>query len=261
MIPVNLSSYHVIFYLFFMLVPSQVSAIVEMEGFHLGKREDGVSGRFELNAFNSSGNTEKNEISLGAKLEWKKAFHTLFGVVDYSYGQSQGEANINKGFVHLRYINQFHEELAGEIFLQSGKDEFRRLSFRGIAGTGLRYTVYEQQDKGAVYFGSGLFYEKEVLNRNDEPAEETVSETGRGNFYLILKFKLNEATTLVSSSYYQPNLRYSVDYRASESASLIVAINKSLALKLSAGITHDSQPPEDVERTDVTYKTSIIYQF
>lgn len=243
------------------IFPVTTMAIVDMEGLHLDKSQAGLSGRFELAAFSSSGNTEKNEASLGAKLEWKQVLHTFFGAVDYSYGQDQGESNIDKGFVHLRYIYQFHDVLASETFLQTDRDEFRRLSYRGIAGTGLRYSVYEQPDKGAAYLGAGLFYEKEVLNRDDDIIDETITETGRGNIYLILKYKINESTILTNSTYYQPDLRYSVDYRASESASLVVAINKSLALKLSAVATHDSQPPEEVEQTDTTYRTSILYQF
>lgn len=244
-----------------MLLPFSANAIVEMESIHLGKSDEGMSGRFEVSAFSSSGNTEKEEVSLGAKVQWQEELHIVYGVVDYSYGQDQGDTNINKGFFHLRYIYQFHNDFTSEIFLQTEKDEFRRLTYRRLAGVGLRYSIFEREDKGAIYFGAGLFYEKEQLIQDQKYTDENNVETGSANLYLILKYKLSDSTSLVSSTYYQPNLRYSVDYRASENASLVIAINKALALKLSAIATHDSQPPQGVEQTDITYKTSIVYQF
>jgi putative salt-induced outer membrane protein YdiY len=244
-----------------LLLPVPALAIVDMENVHLGKKQEGISGSFELSAYTTSGNTEKEEVSLGARLEWNRELHTLFGVVNYSYGENQDEVNIDKGFVHLRHVYQFHDVVASEIFAQSSQDKFRRLNYRGILGAGIRYNLFEQQDTSAVFLGAGAFYEKESLTRDDNDTEDVVTETGRANFYLVMKFRISDSTSFVSSTYYQPDLRYSVDYRVSENAGLIININKELAVKLGISATHDSQPPQDVEPTDATYTTSILYQF
>ena len=38
-------------------------------------------------------------------------------------------------------------------------------------------------------------------------------------------------------------------------------MTNALSLKLSLDLKHDSQPPQDVKKTDITYSTGIEYSF
>jgi len=66
---------------------------------------------------------------------------------------------------------------------------------------------------------------------------------------------------VLSTTYYQPAVDDFGDYRLLEDAALSVKMTDSLSLKVSLNLAHDSQPPQDVKKTDTTYSTGIEYSF
>ena len=110
------------------------------------------------------------------------------------------------------------------------------------------------------FLGVGAFYEKEKLT---DPAvnEDEVEENGRGNVYLVMKYHFGEQTQLLSSSYYQPKISESNDFRILERAGLSVPLAEKLSLQLSIDVSYDSEPPLGVRKTDTSYRTGISYQF
>jgi putative salt-induced outer membrane protein YdiY len=230
-------------------------AIVNIESARIQKKEDGFSGQLEVDASVQSGNTSNTRIGAGSRLQWIRGKVTDFIVLNYDYGESSSTRDINKAFLHGRHIVQRNEHWAWEAFGQLEQNEFTRLSFRALGGGGLRRTIREDADKGAMYVGVGGFYSTERLD------DDSVSNLVRVNTYLVFKHVFNPTTHFVSTTYYQPATTDFDDYRALEQAALTVAINKSLNLKLSVDIAHDSQPPAGVKSTDTTFRTGIEYRF
>ncbi len=236
------------------LISSNAFAIVNVENVRVQKKEDGFSGQLELDASLQSGNTNNTRIGIGSRLQWIRGYITDFMVLNSDYGESSGTRDINKAFLHGRHVVQRNDKWAWELFGQVEQDEFRRLSFRGLGGIGLRNTLTES-DKTAMYLGLGGFYSTERLDDN------TTDNLLRANIYFVIKHALNQNTRFISTTYYQPATSELGDFRALEQAALSVAISEKLNLKVSLDVAHDSKPPVGVKETDISFRTGIEYRF
>ncbi|WP_455207605.1 DUF481 domain-containing protein [Kaarinaea lacus] len=236
-------------------------AIVSMENVHLGKPPEGFSGAFDLSFDADYGNTEERTVSTGIKLQDTKARRINFVIANYEYGESSGSKIKNKSFLHYRHIYQRRMDYALEGFAQLSSNEFTRLNLRALAGGGVRLALGEITDTRAFLLGLGAFYEREDLDVDTTLGEDETSEAVRGNLYLVLKFNFNENVSLVSSTYYQPDFSQFSDFRAIEDLSLVSKLTERLALKIGLDVSHDSQPPPAVERTDASVRIGFSVGF
>lgn len=243
----------------FALFSSAAHAIVNMEDLHTGEPKPGFSGRVELSLSNSSGNTDKQEYSLGSRLQWHEDDITNYVLLSGSYGESNGVKNTEKGFAHLRHMRAMTPVVTAEGYAQAEYNKFARLEFRGLIGGGARFTLLPKADKGEIYLGLGAYYSEERID--DAYADGGTEQLWRANSYLVLKYQATESTTLVSTTYYQPALESFGDYRLMEQAAMKVKINDRLSLLVSADYRYDSEPPLGVEKGDLTYRTSLAFEF
>lgn len=234
-------------------------AIVNMEDLHTGTPREGFSGNVELSLSNTSGNTEKEDYALGTRLQWHKDKITDYLLLSSAYGESAGVKTTEKSFMHARHIYQFWPRVAAEGYVQAEQDTFARLEFRGLAGGGGRFTLYQQESRGVVYLGLGAYYSEERID--DSYPDGGTENLWRASSYLILKYQASENTALVSSTYYQPAFDGAKDFRLLEQAAMWVKLNDTLSLVLSADYRYDSEPPIGVEKRDVTYTTGFSLAF
>lgn len=243
--------------LFAMSAPS--ASIVNIEG----QREvsgEGFSGRFNLMLGGASGNTDKVNLRTGARLEWKRDTITDLGIVEYNYGETSDVRDTNRAFAHLRRTWQYRERRAVEGFGQIENNEFTRLSFRGLAGGGMRLTLTRGEDFRA-YLGLGAFAVREVLDDRPDVSDAGSRHFLRGNLYLSLNGNLNAYTTLYNTLYYQPALDDWPDVRVLNEAGLVIQLTRQIDLRSSVQVVYQSRPPQDVNETDVNYMTGIEYRF
>lgn len=245
----------------FLLLPCPGMAIVNMENLHLGQPQDGFSGKIVLSSSGASGNTEKSDVAVGTRLQWHKQKITDVVVLDYSRGSASGARYTDKGFFHFRHIHQLTPRAAAEGFLQAEQNEFTRLEFRGLAGGGARFSLGRHSAARAMFFGAGIFHVTETLAEQPGLTDDGTEKLSRANMYFVIKYQFNKQTKFLSSTYYQPAFGSSSDYRIFETVSLSVNLAKHLALKLGLEVVHDSQPPQAIENTDISYRTGISYEF
>jgi len=236
-------------------------AIVNMEGLHLGSPAPGFSGELEFSGTGASGNTEKYDLAAGTRLQWHQQKTTDFLLLDYRYGRVAGDTNTDKSFAHFRHIYETGPNLAWEVFVQAEQNEFTRMEFRGLGGAGARFGLGDKSPASARYLGVGAFYVSETLTKVPGLTDDGTERLWRANAYFVIKYKISDHAGFVSSTYYQPSLKDSGDYRLLETASLAVEITGKLLLKLSIEIVHDNEPPQAVESTDTSYRTGISYIF
>ncbi|WP_455366495.1 DUF481 domain-containing protein [Kaarinaea lacus] len=236
-------------------------AIVSMESVHLGKPPEGFSGAFDLGFDADYGNTEQRTISTGVKLQHTREKRINFVIANYEYGESSGSKTKNKSFLHYRHIYQRRTDHALEGFGQLSSNEFTRLNLRALAGGGVRLSLGKVTDKRAFLLGLGAFYEREDLDTDAALSEDKTSEAVRASTYLVMKFHFNDYVSLVSSTYYQPDLGSFSDFRAIEDMSLVSKLTDQLALKMGLFVGHDSDPPPAVERTDVSLNIGLSVEF
>ncbi|MDX8411343.1 MAG: DUF481 domain-containing protein [Mariprofundaceae bacterium] len=231
-------------------------AIVNVGSAQFGEVAEGLSVSVDIGLDGTSGNTDKFGFKAGGRLQWHRQSHTDLAMFSYRYGKSRGRADANKSFAHVRHMQHISSFTTVEGFGQAEKNEFSRLSFRGLIGIGLRRALLAEAKRG-IYLGLGGMYEDEELEPRSGAADALHSQLWRGNLYLILKRQFNEQIRVVSSTYYQPRLNDWGDARLLEKAALLVKLNDSLDLKLSLEVQHDSRPPQLVEKTDISYSTGL----
>lgn len=254
---------HMSRYLFILLFlfSNQINAIVNVEDMRVAEPSDGFSGKFDFGMAGASGNTEKSNASLGTRLQWHQGKATDFIVLNYTYGESSGVRNTNKGFLHARHVSQSWAKTAWEGFAQAEKNEFTRLSYRGLLGAGLRFSLNNENRQSALHLGLGGFYSIEELEAKTGLTDDGVEKLWRANLYISYKHNLDNGVQLMSTTYYQPEIGNAADFRLSEQAALSVSLSKRMRLVLSLDVSHDSEPPQSVEKTDTSYNTRFEVQF
>ncbi len=249
-----------VFLFFPLLWPLTAQAIVNIEGVRHINEKDGFSGELEISVGGSSGNTEKLSTNIGTRIQVREGKQTDFLILRYAYGESQGKRDTDRSFLHVRRVFQFSAWRAQELFVQAARDEFSRLSFRGLIGAGERYTLNESLESQA-YFGAGAFYLTERIEARKGTTDGGDDHFWRFNIYFTYTHQIDEQVYFLTSTYYQPVVDAFSDYRLREELTMSVKISGQFRLKVSLNIAHDSQPPQTVKKTDTIYSTGLEYRF
>lgn len=234
-------------------------AIVIVEDIRIDKKIDGFSSTIDISANGARGNSDISAYNAELRIQYNDLLNTYFFASSYAQGKSQGNTNVDKGFLHGRYIRMLKDDLAGELFIQTQRDKFARLASRNLVGLGARYTFIENPTN-SIQLGAGLFFESERIIEKENTANDS-DDRFRYNLYAVLKLKLNNNLRLVSTTYYQLATDDHSDFLVLENLALINKAGDNLAIKLSLSIAHDSDPPETVEQTDTTYNVGFVYYF
>jgi putative salt-induced outer membrane protein YdiY len=246
---------------FLVFVASPCRAIVNIEDQKI-EEKPGFTGEIAFSATGQSGNTEKSIVSVGTRLQWHRGTSTDIVVGNLDRGETSGVTDTDKKFLHARHISYLKERLAWEIFGQVEQDEFTRLSNRTLIGGGLRWTAYKDADERTrVTTGAGAFYSREKLEPLIGTTDAGIERLWRGNLYVSAKHRINNNLRFASTTYLQPALREFSNYQALEQLALQIKLTGALDLRLSVEVAYDSEPPQLVDNTDVTYRTGIEYSF
>lgn len=235
-------------------------AIVNLEALHFADHGAGFSGSVGFALAGASGNTRTLNVGLDSQLTWNRARSIDLVLLNAQYGRADGETSANKAFLHARHIGRWTARTDWEVFGQIERDEFKRLSFRGLLGGGLRHDL---RGRGArkTFLGVGAFRSREDIAPRPGLTDQGVYHTTRANLYLLSHDPVSGNTHLTTALYYQPNLARPADYRALWQTGLRVDMNKTLAVKIGLDVAYDSEPFQSVKSTDVTYTTGIDYRF
>lgn len=242
---------------------SPVQAIVNFENMDLVSDQSrlGFEAHVGLDIVGKNGNTSTRKTGFDSRLQWFKPQNTEFLVFNYEYGETSDIKVTDKSLVHLRHINYRTDSLSWEAFGQLQNNEFTRLSLRSLVGGGLRFKLGINSDSHSSYLGTGLFRSKETLEQDASATDEGTEYATRANLYLVNKVKLSETASLSNTLFYQPDLDGASDYRLLEQFRFKVKITEQLAIILSLDVSHDSQPPQNIERSDSSYTTGFSYRF
>ena len=244
----------------FLLQARLANAIVNMDDLHFRQHEKGLSGSVNFKASERSGNTESKNVALGSQLQWNQEDYINLLVLGLDYGESDGEKNLKKSFIHLRHVRRFSENLDYEFFGQIAENEFTRLTYRWLLGAGVRHP-FAESDRHIAYFGFGGFHEVEKIAPLTDTGEEEINRTGRWNTYLLSRYKVNSRVKFSNTAYYQPRMADTADWRGLLVSLLSVKATDSIAMQFSIEVSRDSQPPIGVKKTDTAIQTGFEYAF
>ncbi len=239
--------------LLFLIVFNYSFAIISIEPKDIGENEPGVSAEGGISLEINRGNTDTTSTSISARVQKDDIDSLIYAIVNYEYGESKGEKNKDRAFLHIRKLIEIDNDNVWEIFGQIQRDDFKDQRFRALLGVGERYRFYN--DNGKAYIGIGAFYEKEEIR--DEGSDNYF----RGNIYVSFKKRFNENVKMAFISYYQPRVDKFSDYESISSLEFSVKLTDKLSLLILSKYSYDSKPPKDIKEYDFTQKMGISYEF
>lgn len=243
-----------------LVFPITSMAIVNMDGLHFNNNEDKFSADIDLTLSGASGNSTASKAALNTQLNWINENSINLAILGYQYGKNNNVRSVNKSFVHYRYIHKLNDSLDLEIFTQLETNEFTRLSYRGLFGSGVRFSIANTNEHRG-FLGVGAFYSKEEIEFTQGLTDDGAEEFARANFYFLSKYKITPEFSFSNVVYYQPRVNRVSDYRALFESKLDIQINKGTSFRLSIDIEHDSEPSQTIKSTDVSYMTGFVLKF
>lgn len=257
------------------------AAQVSTEKMRVGANEPGWGGTFDINASLQQGNTEREILGAGVRLQYawprpetdaageadapddetEDPANVIFLVSNYSFTRINDNRYINNAQGHLRFIRQHSPSASFEVFGQYQFNEFIRLEDRFLAGAGARFALV-QAERTEVFVGAGYMLEQETLDLPANLPDARSSEHHRSTNYLTVRYNSeDERLRLVQTLYAQPRLDRPEDFRLLSETSFEIQLFRQLALAISLNVAHDSEPPTGVKETDVVLSNSLRYTF
>ena len=235
-------------------------AIVSMEKLHFKQHQSGTSGAIKLSTNLTGGNSETERYTVDVQTQWHRPEFINLLLLGYDYGISSGVRNINKRFIHLRHIHRINDDLAWEAFGQLEQNEFTRLSYRRLFGTGARFEI-APSDRNQAYLGAGAMQVEESIHTQTGYTDDGIFNTIRANFYLLWRLQASKNYSLGSALYYQPNISQLDDFRVLFDASIKSVLTSNTSLTISYELEQASQPPQGIKPVDTTFKAGITYKY
>ncbi len=243
---------HAIMLLFLMAAPA--IAQVNTEALRLFRRESGLSGNISISFSVDLGNSNLTEFELNPNLVWRGGRHQLFLLNELTSVSTDSGSILNKGFSHLRYNFDLTGRYIPELFLQAQYDHLRKLSQRYLAGGGMRIVAVRGQHF-LLAFGITGMYEREQLSTGE------ITNFARASDYVSVKMTKKDLLSYSATIYVQPAISDFGDMRILFGSELAIAISKRLSLKTELEYLHDTKPPEDTKRYDLSIVNGLKFSF
>jgi hypothetical protein len=231
------------------------SQVVNIESKRMRSDTTGWSGSAEAN-FQLSKTTEEI-FDVGGKLhfQYKGKNNLWLFLNEFRMIKGAGTEFVNSGFAHLRYNHKITKELLRwEAFVQFQYNKALEVGLRGLAGTGLRFKIYDS-DKFRLY--AGALYMFEYQESVDKSIIERNHRTSNYYSFTIEIGKLEFSHT----TYYQPNMKELEDYRISSQSDLLLEIFENLHFKTGFAYRFDTRPFPGVPKTTYYITTGLVFEF
>ncbi|MFH1462954.1 MAG: DUF481 domain-containing protein [Pseudomonadota bacterium] len=241
-----------------LFLPSTAGATVNIERYRVSLAEDGASGSLSLGAAAKTGNVRTFEANLSGVAGVRRGPNLLMVVASGKYaakntdaaGQGDWSGSVfgdesrwaNKLLGAVRYNRDLKPRLAWELFGQVEYDEFLRLDFRTLGGTGPRVALL-QQEQASVFLGTGAMAEFERQNAT-LVAEDADTLAIRWTSYLCFSLQPTETLGLSSTAYIQPRFDRLGDFRLLDETELSLSVTEHLSLGIAFSMRYDSDPAE-----------------
>lgn len=224
------------------------------------KPEVGYYHNINLELGLNKGNSELFRVRTGYRVDFVDSIDRAFAVINYENAQTPTKQIINRGFIHLRYMENFNQGLEYEYFAQKEFNQFTRLLDRNVLGSNVRFNIFNEIDSAyqlRLSLGNGLMYENESINQSYIWTTNLI----RSNSYLSLFFKYNETLTFSNVFFYQMAMNRFLDRRYLNNSMVFFNINKNLRLTVRLTFFYDNEPPPNVKPLDLELVNGINIDF
>jgi hypothetical protein len=242
--------------LLLLLLATPLLAQVNIEHYR-GKA--GVTGGARLSLNSDLGNVDVISSAGAGNLTLNTKSATYLGVFKGGVGFLGGKRFANSGVLHLRYTHKRNPSWQPEVFLQGDYAKSRRLDNRLLVGVGGRWN-WRRDETFAASLGSALMWEREKLDLLPGDAHTDLSSQLRASQYINVHFEMSRII-FSTMAYYQFATSDLGDVRILGTSELTTPIVGPLSQTTAVDFRTDSDPPQDVKKTDVKFSTSFGLKF
>ena len=175
---------------------------------------------------------------------------------DINFEKYDGNSIISNSIQHLRYNYKIKPKFSWEVFTQTQFNSISKIDIRFLFGSGPRFKL-SSSERYKVYLGSLIMYEY------DKSTEEipTINKDYRLSSYLSLSFYPSDDLSIISTTYYQPQINKFNDYRISSESSIAFNVFKNVAFKSTFKIYYDEFPVIEIPKTQYSFTNGLVYSF
>ncbi len=175
---------------------------------------------------------------------------------DYGFLQGGSEKFVSNSFAHARYNRKLNKWLRWEVFTQAQNNLITKIDWRFLLGTGPRVKLIDK--KIFRFYAATLF----MYEREKEGIKPAVYHRDlRNSSYFSFTFVPSENIELVSTTFYQPLLKYAKDYRLLNQISLKLKATKKFSMNMRWNYLYDRFPAGDTPHTTYHLTSGLEYCF
>ena len=240
-----------------------------------GKKEPGARASVNLSVEIDRGNLERTQTKSGAGFEYvhHQMEYKLIGQTHQAVTFDERTAGTN--FLHTRLTRQLGQgSFWGYGFAQVDNNVFKLVTLRNVNGLGVELRRYPTE---SFSFNIATSMMSEYTRYADGAIDDDAGLRWRNSTIASLSLKLGDRMSAGATAFYQPRLDAPLaNVRSMGQATWVVDLSPPTRttddgeeverrvvskVRFDLRVDHDSQPPPDVQPTDIGFDTSLSFQW
>ena len=252
--------YTAVWYILVCLYAHAACAQVNIEKLRNNAQKAGFSGTIELDVSHRTGNVELTTMEVESRLDHVRDTMQSFVIIRNDYGWQGGKQFSNEGLIHVRHVFRTQSAVQPEIFVQSDYNKKRLLTYRALAGLGVRRVLCRNANM-AFTAGTAFMPEREEYNVDDTNSQNKEVTVFRWSNYISANIPLCKHTRWTSTTYIQPDLEDFGDIRVLADTELSIKLFTQWSLVIAFNLRYDSEPPDGIESIDTELEPGLVFVF
>jgi len=243
-----------LFFLFFLFTTVLTAQILNVEKRRGNVSKNGWKGNIDFSGKYTQNTKKIFEVYNKTALNYKKDLKSYLILTDLKLIKKDKEDLINKGVIHLRYMQQLGDSSIAhlELFTQHQFNAVQKIKLRSLLGGGYRFKLLGN-DTINCNIGIGGMYEHEASTVS------SVENVFRMTSYISFNWDILQKWKFRLITYYQPKITEGSDYRISNETSLSYRVSKQFSIVTVFSSLYDTQPIKGIP--EEFYTGSLLFRY
>lgn len=236
-------------FLIFLLSNHSTFSQINTEALRTIKPFNGIYHNVNLEFGLNKGNTDLFRVRTSYRVDVIDSNYRTYGIINYENSRNNQKDVLNRGFLHLRIMNNFNSLIENEYFYQKEFNDFTRLLDRNVLGSNLRFNILNYSDsllELRFSVANGLMFENEVINQSYIWKTYLL----KSNNYLSLNLNYDKKINFNTILYIQMAFVRILDRRILNNTNVSFVISKNLSFNLRLSMFYDKEPPPNIKNLD-----------
>jgi hypothetical protein len=201
-------------------------------------------------------------IDFKSNLAYYPGRHRVLSLTNIDYLKINEDVFLNTGYQHFRFDYRKDRIVYPEAFMQYQYDNFRGLSPRLLAGTGMRHRLFKNENF-TFTFSVGIMYESEKW-QHPVTQNEVLVNFWKSTNYLVFRWKISDWVDFNSVQYFQTAYDKNIDafrHRYSTDINLNTKLSARLSWTSSFSLNFENRPIVPIVRTVYKFSNGISFKF